>query len=150
MPNTNPEGKTDSLTWRGKMKIITSFMVAAILLAALLYVTSGIKPQVTLRIVFGLVYILFLPGFILCWLIFPTNKEIKNVDRIGLSFGLSIPLVLLTVLMADSLLGFQLDSISIIYLIGILIVALLFANLTRYIFRRRVPHKETGSAIKNQ
>lgn len=48
------------------------------------------------RIVFGSFYVLFLPGFAWSWVFFGRD-EIDWIERIALSFGLSIALVPLTV-----------------------------------------------------
>ena len=50
----------------------------------------------TLRIILGLPFILFIPGYLLIFALFPTKKTSKGIDgieRIALSFGLSIAIV---------------------------------------------------------
>ncbi|MBS3778431.1 MAG: DUF1616 domain-containing protein, partial [Candidatus Thermoplasmatota archaeon] len=48
----------------------------------------------TIRIMFGLPFILFIPGYLLIYTLFPKqNKEIDFIERIALSFGLSIAIV---------------------------------------------------------
>ena len=50
----------------------------------------------TTRIILGLPFILFIPGYILIFALFPTKKTDKGIDiieRIALSFGLSIAIV---------------------------------------------------------
>ena len=50
----------------------------------------------TIRIILGLPFILFIPGYILIFALFPTKKTDKGIDtieRIALSFGLSIAVV---------------------------------------------------------
>ena len=49
-----------------------------------------------LRIFFGAVFILFLPGFVWSYVFF-ARKSIDWIERVALSFGLSIALVPLTV-----------------------------------------------------
>lgn len=49
-----------------------------------------------LRVIFGSVFVLFLPGF--CWtFLFFDKEEIDIIERVALSFGLSIALVPLMV-----------------------------------------------------
>ena len=49
-----------------------------------------------LRILFGAVFVLFIPGF--AWsFVFFAREEIDGIERIALSFGLSIALVPLTI-----------------------------------------------------
>ena len=45
-----------------------------------------------LRVVFGSIYVLFLPGFVWSYVFF-RKGEIDGTERIALSFGLSIALV---------------------------------------------------------
>jgi uncharacterized membrane protein len=52
-----------------------------------------LKIQDTLRIIIGLPFILFIPGYILVFALFPTKKPIDIIERIALSFGLSIAIV---------------------------------------------------------
>jgi uncharacterized membrane protein len=50
----------------------------------------------TLRIIFGLPFILFIPGYVLVFALFPAKKTDRGIDtleRIVLSFGLSIAIV---------------------------------------------------------
>ncbi|MCK4349176.1 MAG: DUF1616 domain-containing protein, partial [Thermoplasmatales archaeon] len=50
----------------------------------------------TVRVILGLPFILFIPGYILIFALFPTKKTDKGIDtieRIALSFGLSIAVV---------------------------------------------------------
>jgi uncharacterized membrane protein len=46
-----------------------------------------------LRIVFALPFILFIPGYVLIAALFPKNSDIDGIERIALSFGLSIAIV---------------------------------------------------------
>jgi len=58
----------------------------------------------TLRIVLGLPFLLFIPGYILIFILFPRKKEynrIEGLDRIGLSVGFSIALVSLVGLLLN-------------------------------------------------
>jgi uncharacterized membrane protein len=50
----------------------------------------------TIRIILGLPFILFIPGYLLLFVLFPTKKADKGIDfieRIALSFGLSLAIV---------------------------------------------------------
>ena len=62
----------------------------------------------SLRTVFGSIYVLFLPGFIISYIFFPKTKEFESedekekgafdwIERIALSFALSIAIVPLAV-----------------------------------------------------
>jgi uncharacterized membrane protein len=50
-----------------------------------------------LRAIVGFALVLFIPGYAASWALFPNHKEIDWVERIALSFGLSISLVVLSV-----------------------------------------------------
>ena len=52
----------------------------------------------TLKIVIGLLFLLFIPGYLLLFVIFPNKKTDKGIDfteRIALSFGISLVIVAL-------------------------------------------------------
>ena len=48
-----------------------------------------------LRMIFGGIIVLFLPGFALISILYPNNRDIDNLQKYGLSFGLSIVIVVL-------------------------------------------------------
>lgn len=53
----------------------------------------------TLKIIIGLLFLLFIPGYLVLFAIFPTKKTDKGIDfteRIALSFGISLVIVALT------------------------------------------------------
>ncbi len=65
-----------------------------------------------LRIIFGSVFILFLPG--LAWsFVFFKKDEIDVIERIALSFGLSIALVPLVVFWLNWLLKIDINTINV-------------------------------------
>lgn len=70
-----------------------------------------------LRIVFGSVYVLFLPGFIISYIFFPRAKglnEEKSIDwieRIALSFALSIAIVPLVIFYLN-LIGIKINLLN--------------------------------------
>jgi uncharacterized membrane protein len=80
----------------------------------------------TIRTIFGLPLLLFIPGYILIFALFPTKKTEKGIDiieRIALSFGLSIAVVPIIGLMLNySPWGIRLQPILIllfIFIIGV-------------------------------
>jgi len=81
----------------------------------------------TIRIMFGLPFILFIPGYLLIYTLFPKqNKEIDFIERIALSFGLSIAIVPLIGLGLNyTPFGITLSSVLSANLIFILIMAAL-------------------------
>ena len=43
-----------------------------------------------IRIILGLLFVLFLPGYSLIAALFPKKKDLDTIERLALSFGLSI------------------------------------------------------------
>jgi len=52
-----------------------------------------LTPLKTLRIILGLPFILFFPGYTLIYALFPKKTQLDIIERIALSFGLSIAVV---------------------------------------------------------
>jgi len=69
-------------------KILIAIIVITLLLFPLVAFTDGV-----LRIVLGLCLILFFPGYTLMSALFPGKGDIGGVERVALSFGLSIAVV---------------------------------------------------------
>lgn len=97
------------------------------------------------RIVFGSIYVLFLPGFIISYIFFPRTKEFDSntnsredtskkplgvvdidwIERIALSFALSIAIVPLTVFYLN-LVGIKINLLnSSLIILGIIIISLI-------------------------
>lgn len=71
--------------------IILCLLLSILLLPVVLLDFDG-----TFRIILGLPFILFIPGYVLIFCLFPSKKAEKGIDsieRIALSFGLSIAIV---------------------------------------------------------
>ena len=118
-------------------KVVMYTAVAIILLCIVSYFFLGNDILATLRIIFGLIYLLFLPGYILCWVIFPNNSEIDSVERVGLSFGLSIPLVLTWVLVLDTVFKVPLTASNIVLGLGALLGVLSAVGFARLLVTRK-------------
>ena len=74
-----------------------------------------------IRIIFGSIYVLFLPGFVLTFAFFE-NNEIDVIERIALSFALSIAVVPLLVFYLN-LVGMRIDVLSVSLVIAFVIFA---------------------------
>ncbi len=70
-----------------------------------------------LRIFFGSVFVLFVPGFVWSYVFFSTNK-IDWIERVALSFGLSIALVPLTVFWLSWLFHVKITLLSTSLIVG--------------------------------
>ena len=61
------------------------------LIVVIIFATSGI-----LRIILGLPFVLFFPGYVLVLALFPKKEGMGGIERVALSFGLSIVVVPIT------------------------------------------------------
>jgi uncharacterized membrane protein len=90
----------------------------------------------SLRIIFGSVYVLFLPGFIISYIFFPKSKPFEEkhsdtekgsidwIERIALSFALSIAIVPLVVFYLN-LIGIKINLLnSFLTILGIIVISL--------------------------
>ena len=84
-----PEKITD------KTKNLPGDLLAAILLSILILLFTLVSPLSALpvRIPLGLVMVLFLPGYTLIAALFPRKDDLDCIERVALSFGLSIAVV---------------------------------------------------------
>jgi uncharacterized membrane protein len=63
------------------------------ILAILLIIVITFFPSNVLRIILGLPFMLFFPGYTLIAALFPRKDALRSVERVALSFGLSIAVV---------------------------------------------------------
>ena len=76
------------------MRIKSENELAAIsILSILLIIIIAFLPSNPLRIVLGLPFILFFPGYTLIAALFPKKAALGSIERVALSFGLSIAVV---------------------------------------------------------
>jgi len=71
-------------------------IIACMLWSIILLPVALLNIEGTIRIILGLPFILFIPGYILIFALFPTKKTDQGIDiieRVALSFGLSIAVV---------------------------------------------------------
>jgi uncharacterized membrane protein len=66
-------------------KILIAIIVVTLLLFPIVALTTG-----PLRIALGLLFVIFFPGYTLLSALFPKRGDLSGVERIALSFGLSI------------------------------------------------------------
>jgi uncharacterized membrane protein len=87
-------------------------ILAFSLISILIYLFAHTTLLEGFRIVFGSIYVLFLPGFVISFIFFPkTSDSIDWIERIALSFALSIAIVPLVVFYLN-LLGIKINLIS--------------------------------------
>lgn len=73
------------------------------------------------RIVLGLAFVLFVPGFVWSYVFF-SRGEIDLIERIALSFGLSIVLIPLTVFWLNWLLHIPINLVNVTIVVAVLTV----------------------------
>lgn len=84
-----------------------------------------------LRVVFGSIFVLFLPGFAWSYVFFEKGG-IDEIERIALSFGLSIALVPLVVFYLNWLFGVKINLLnSTMVIIGLIAVPLMYHVIVR-------------------
>ncbi len=105
------------------IKYIIGTLISLILIS--LIVSIWLPPVQSFRIVFGSVYVLFLPGLVLSYVFF-NKKEIDIIERIALSFALSIAVVPLLVFYLN-LLGMKINLVNSILVIAFIIIGSLAA-----------------------
>ena len=71
-------------------------VASAWILATILAIYLPVINSTFLRVLFGIPLVLFIPGYALIAALFPGKKDIDGIERVALSFGLSIAVVPLT------------------------------------------------------
>lgn len=99
-------------------------LILANIISGALVLTIHIAPEFQLRTILGLIFLLFLPGYVATAALFPEKGRIDAIERIALSFGLSIAIVSLTGLALNyTPFGIRLDPILVVLAAFILIVS---------------------------
>src|SRR3989344_6060660 len=81
------------------LKIVLIILLTLFILSLVILFFSKLDLISSLRIVYGSVYVLFLPGFLISYLFFQKTSETEKkgsidwIERIALSFALSIAIV---------------------------------------------------------
>ena len=96
---------------------------------------SSPGPLSIIRAILGFILVFFLPGFAWTLVFF---RQIKVIERVALSFGLSIVLVTLSLFAINALIGIRITgSNSALVIIVVTIVPVAVYYLTRLMRRRR-------------
>src|SRR3989344_8352377 len=121
---------------KNNRKFVLGVIIALIVLALIslgIGAFSSLGFLESFRIIFGSVYVLFLPGFVLSYVFFPKTKEFESsdrnkgsidwIERVALSFALSIAIVPLVVFYLN-LIGVRINALnSFLTILGIIVVA---------------------------
>jgi uncharacterized membrane protein len=106
-----------------KNKILITITTLALI--TIILTLTNLSFLESLRITLGTPYVLFLPGYIISFLFF---KKIDIIERIALSFALSIAIVPLIIFYLN-LIGMKINLLtSILTIAGIIIIALILKN----------------------
>ncbi|MGA9141203.1 MAG: DUF1616 domain-containing protein [Methanocella sp.] len=109
------------------LKLILAFVILTVALIYVPYVS-----ETPIRSAFGLVMILFIPGYSLIAALFPRKKDLDGIERIALSFGLSIAVTPLIGLGLNyTPWGIRLDPI-VVCLTAFTVICVLVANKRRH------------------
>ncbi len=127
-----------------RAKIVNDLLILG-LLTILLGGAIILAPDNPIRIILGIPFILFSPGYALVSALFPRKRELDVVGRIALSFGMSIASTFFIALGLNySKWGIRLEPI--IYAVGGFI---LLMSIIAIIRRTRLPDEEhPGISIK--
>ena len=89
-----------------------------------------------IRAIVGGIFVLFLPGF--AWtLVFFRSERINVTERIALSFGLSIAVVTISILVLNRLIGIKITLLNSVLIITIItIIPIAYYYLSRLIKRK--------------
>ena len=99
------------------------FGIISLFLISIIITISGYPFLSSLKAVFGTVYVLFLPGYVLVRLFF---NKIDWIEILALSLGLSIALVILSVLITNMIFRIPITSLSnFLVLLGVIIITVL-------------------------
>ena len=107
-------------------------IVLSLLMLPLVILTSG-----ALRIILGLAFILFFPGYTLIAALFPRKRDLDGIQRLALSFGLSLAVVPLIGLTLNYTWEIRVYPI----LISLLIFIVVMAGLALYRRQRLMPEE---------
>jgi len=97
-----------------------------------------LEPFSTIRAVVGFILVFFVPGFVWTLVFF---RQINIIERIALSFGLSIAVVTLSIFLLNILIGIRITGFnSVLVIIAVTIIPVVFYYLNRLI-RGRLSRK---------
>lgn len=93
-----------------KWQFAAGISLAALFIISIALSFTSLSFMESLRIVFGSFYVLFLPGFIISFIFFSSN-QIDWIERIALSFALSIAIVPLAIFYLN-LIGLKISALN--------------------------------------
>lgn len=113
-------------------------LLLIIIMTILLILIITFLPSNVLRVILGLPLVLFFPGYILMTALFPRRSALDSIERVALSFGLSIAVVPLIGL----ILNYTPWGISLYPILISLMTFIVVISIVAWYRRRRVPKVE--------
>ncbi len=111
-----------------RLSIGSGIVLQSILIITLVIIIVFI-PSLVLRVILGLPFLLFSPGYSLILALFPKKDQITGVERVALSFGLSIAIVpLIGLVLNYTPIGITLES-TLYSITGFILIASFIAVL---------------------
>jgi uncharacterized membrane protein len=95
--------KTEIIAW-------SAFVSLAFIASAVISLVYSMGFLEVARIIFGVVYVLFLPGYVIVRCFFDDLED--WIEKIGIAFGLSIAVVILAVIVANLLFKIPITPLS--------------------------------------
>ena len=124
----------------GRFKFLSNdlFLIALLTALTIIFVTVPALNETVVRTVLGLIFILFIPGYSLIAALFPRKHDLDGIERLALSFGLSIAITpLIGLILNYTPYGIRLDPILIaLSMVTFLLIA------AAYLRRRRIPEDD--------
>lgn len=106
-----------------------TIIVLVSLTLIIIYITSILPQLIALRYFLGTLYVLYLPGYVLVEALYPEEGDLKPLERLALSIGLSLAIVpLIGLILNYTPWGIRLGPVIVslaIYTFGISIIALI-------------------------
>jgi len=115
--------KNNKFNWRKELTGWAYVVASAIILSAIISIFFKQNYFAALRAILGLIYVLFLPGYVVVRLFF---QEVDWIEKAALSFGLSIALVILAVMLSNMLFRIPITALSNFFVIlAVMIITVL-------------------------
>ncbi len=110
---------------RQEFTVLVGYTALALVAAGIASV-AGLGPaQGTLRVSFGVLLLFVVPGYAATLAFYPKTEDITRLERLALSLGLSIAVVLFAALIGNHVFGVPLTAEGIAFMVAAAVVLLL-------------------------